>query len=895
MTAASPDLVVLSRLLDQALELDAGACEAWLSSLPQAQRHWVPRLRAMLREHRSPADPDFLQQGPRLAGPAAPDGTDQPGEVIAHYRLLRQIGRGGMASVWLAERADGALERQVALKLPHTSLPTALLIERFRRERDILASLEHPSIARLYDAGAGADGRPFLAMELVQGRSLIDHAQSCGLDLPGRLQLFQQILHAMQYAHGRLVVHRDLKPSNILVTEQGEVRLLDFGIAKLLDAESPAALTEVGQRLLTPQYAAPEQILGQPIGIAADIYTLGLLLFELVAGALPYDLRRASLGALEDAIVDAEPISASQAARGRMPWARRLEGDLDTIIAKALRKQPLQRYVTAAAFADDIERHLRGEPVLARPPSWRYRGAKFLRRNRWPLAAAAAVVVALSAGLALALWQADEAHRAARTAQAAEAFMTQIFWINSVRSPDPKRARQTTARELLDLGAAEIDRSLADAPQARLRMLGMFGELYIQLNERELAVGFFRRAVRLARELDSDSEPLLALLLDLASALRDLSVDHPDLPGVLAEMGQILDRRGDHGSAWRAAYWIALADQRAERDLPQALAAAHQGMALWHRHPQDEGMVHWVAKAARIAWLGADYGKARDWSEFTLQASQDPGRQGSVTSRRMRPELEFGLALSQLATNDLAAAESHLKSAIDWAHRNDDAVFALRARIELAVFNARIGQPGESASKLLREVGQRLQGHPIPFGISASLGRALLADADPAAALEQFEAALSRRNRALASPVVAEVLRDMALAHLGRGDTHATAAALEQARAMRQQCGIGSPLLLRDESMIEARLALALNDPGRAIAALLPHRAEAGAASLAGSELRLLLAQARAAQGHRGAAIAEATQALDGLMSSAQRPYLARAESALRTSIAQWTAQGEGS
>ncbi|MBN8489698.1 MAG: serine/threonine protein kinase [Burkholderiales bacterium] len=350
----------LRALLDHSLALPAEARAAWLAALPAddaALREPLQRLLTL-----SEAEAGRLESLPILdhIGPE----PLAPGQVIGPYRLLRPLGQGGMAEVWLAEHLQLLQGRQVALKLPFAQAWRSGLADRFARERAILATLSHPNVARLYDAGVDDQGRPWLALELVQGQPLDLHCQQAGLDVPARIGLMLQVLDAVAYAHASLVVHRDLKPANILVGQDGQVRLLDFGIARLLDegvAEESELTREVGRALTVP-YAAPEQLAGGPIGTAADIYSLGVVLFELLSGARPYRLDRGTRGELEQAVLHAEPRRASEAAV--TPALRRaLRGDLDTILATALQKDPRQRYPSVDALADDLRRHLpyRGE------------------------------------------------------------------------------------------------------------------------------------------------------------------------------------------------------------------------------------------------------------------------------------------------------------------------------------------------------------------------------------------------------------------------------------------------------------------------------------------------------------------------------------------------------
>jgi len=306
-----------------------------------------------------------------------------------------------MATVWLAERHDGLIHRPVALKLPRRSWRSAALRERLTRERDILAALTHPNIARLYDAGITADGQPYLALKYVEGRRLDEFVRDRSLDPRERVALFLQIADAVAYAHAQLVVHRDLKPSNILVTADGHVRLLDFGIAKLLEQGEAreTELTAQSGRALTPDYASPEQIAGMPIGTASDVYSLGVVLYELLTNQRPYRLTRDSRGALEEAILQVDPARPSDAADARATRAA-LRGDLDWIVLKAMAKERERRYVSAAELAADLRRFLRNEPVEASPPSTTYRIGKFVRRHRLAVGAGGLLILSLLAGTA---------------------------------------------------------------------------------------------------------------------------------------------------------------------------------------------------------------------------------------------------------------------------------------------------------------------------------------------------------------------------------------------------------------------------------------------------------------------------------------------------------------
>ena len=405
----------MSRLLDEALLLDAAGRRAWLATLPAEHQDLAQALRTAL----FPGDAELTELNKLAALPELGAVSDAhgaggltAGARVGPYQLIRPLGAGGMAEVWLARRADGAFRREVALKLPLLVRQRADLEQRFARERDIVASLEHPQIARFYDAGVDSGGLPYLAMEYVAGRPLTEWCDGQRLGIERRLELFLQMLEAVQYAHDKQVIHRDLKPSNVLVTESGQIRLLDFGVAKLLEADEPelTELTSLHGRAVTPDYASPELLQGRSVDARSDVYSLGVLLYELLAGTRPYRLgNAAAIGLLEHAIATVEVKSPSAqssadaaAARGTTPGrlVRQLHGDLDAIALKALAKDPARRYPSAAALAQDLRRHLQAKPIEALPARPADRLAKFLRRNRVVVgvAAPAVAVIAVAAG-----------------------------------------------------------------------------------------------------------------------------------------------------------------------------------------------------------------------------------------------------------------------------------------------------------------------------------------------------------------------------------------------------------------------------------------------------------------------------------------------------------------
>jgi eukaryotic-like serine/threonine-protein kinase len=529
MKFAACDWPTLSALFDQALELPAESRTRWLADLPIEQREFREALRRLLTDHAQVESQAFMGTLPKLEAGALAQPGGSPGLEVGPYRLLHEIGRGGMGTVWLAERSDGVLKRPVALKLPHPGLATRVFAERLERERDILGSMAHPHIARLYDAGVTAEGQPYIALEYVPGRTLIEHCQAAGLGLRQRIRLFQQVLEAVQYAHAHLVIHRDLKPSNVLVDDDGQVRLLDFGIAKLLvDGQAQATeLTLDGGQALTPDYASPEQLAGSAITTASDVYSLGVLMYELLAGTRPYSLRNErDLARAVRELEIARPSDAKTAGRD----AKALRGDLDTIVLKALKHAPAERYATVEAMQQDIERHLNGERVLARPDSTWLRTVGFLRRHRTGAMVAALLVLALAGGLAGTTWQALEARRQAdiarsqaRTALAAQQFMASVFHANSGDQSDPQKARDMTARQLLDVGAGRIDKDLRDAPEARLSLLKTLAEMYEDMGLLDEAAELSGRRVALARQTSGErSEPSAQALVGLGESLTNL-------------------------------------------------------------------------------------------------------------------------------------------------------------------------------------------------------------------------------------------------------------------------------------------------------------------------------------------------------------------------------------
>jgi serine/threonine-protein kinase len=522
----------LNALLEEALALPADERAAWLAGRADDDRPFVPELARLLA--RAAIETDTFMRRPAAAAldelAAAESRPDEPGDLIGPWRLRQPLGEGGMARVWQAERADGTLAREVALKLPRLGF-TSGLAQRMARERDLLAALEHPHIARLYDAGVTADGRPWLAMERVAGLPIDEHVQRHALEPAAVLRLALQVCEALAHAHARLIVHRDLKPANILVTDDGQVRLLDFGIGKMLQGDGDRAdraasaphLTQVLGGAWTPDYASPEQIAGKPVTVATDVYSLGVVLYELLSGQRPYRLPRHSTAALEEAILAADvPLASSRAATPAR--ARALRGDLDAVLAKALARQPARRYPTIEALAADLQAVLDGKPVQAQPPSRTYRLRKFVRRHALAVSAGTLVAVSLVGGLGAALWQARAARIEAARAEQARQFVAGLIGQAQPRQGGGGSGGAVRTADLLVLAGQRIDNELAGDPVLAAELGVTIGERLSALGEPERAEPALRAAVARATAALGPRHPLTVrgrvLLVESIAVLR---------------------------------------------------------------------------------------------------------------------------------------------------------------------------------------------------------------------------------------------------------------------------------------------------------------------------------------------------------------------------------------
>jgi eukaryotic-like serine/threonine-protein kinase len=484
---------------------------------------------------------------------------------IGPYRVLRTLGAGGMGEVFLAERADAQFDQRVAIKVVHAGMASRAVHSRLKMERQILAQLNHPNIARLLDGGSMGDGASYLVMEYVDGVALDQYCDSNQLDINARLRLFQAVCAAVHYAHQNLVVHRDLKPSNILVTAAGVPKLLDFGIAKLLDerqsGQHTLAVTHADLRVMTPDHASPEQIRGQPITTSSDVYVLGVLLYKLMCGASPFVIPSMRLSEIERAICEKDALPASHAvvvdesahargvadARSTSPnrLRRALRGDLDNMVAMAMRKEPERRYGSAQQFASDVQRYLDGMPVIARRDTLSYRSAKFISRHWLPVSAAAAVLFLIIAfatttyqqSLRLAAerdhvaQQRELADRERIRAEEVSGFLVNLFKLSD---PEENRGNQVTARELLDEGAQKLRAELRDQPATKAALLGTVGAVYDSLGQFQDAVGVLTES--LALQPGGGSKERIDTLIELGRARSGAG----DLQGAEAPLTEAL-------------------------------------------------------------------------------------------------------------------------------------------------------------------------------------------------------------------------------------------------------------------------------------------------------------------------------------------------------------------
>jgi eukaryotic-like serine/threonine-protein kinase len=636
VTGTGVDWSRVKALFAQALEQPTDGRDAWVVQACAGDEPLLTELRSLLTA-RSDSDASFLSGGgarmaaPLLAGQIAEDSVESgAGDSIGPYRLLRVIGQGGMGRVFLAERADGQFRQQVALKLIRAEFVTRELRERFLRERDILARLAHANIAPLHDGGVAADGSPYFTLEYIAGEPIMRWCDERRLDIASRVRLMLKVCDAVQYAHRNLIVHRDLKPSNILVTVEGEPKLLDFGIAKPLDSTDGPGLTGTQSRPMTREYAAPEQVLGDAITTATDVYALGVLLYELLCGKLPYARAERGETSWSKAIVEETPESLSRAfgrtspgaepaavqndiaaARGLAPSPLRrvLRGDLDRIVQRALEKAPEARYPSVTALAGDLRAWLEGRALPG--GNRRYRLWKFIRRNRVAVGLTATLLLVVIASLAViavqARYVASEAQTAllqTRTTAAVKDFLLDLF---HKADPNVAKGKEITARELVDRGVQRLDKIPADQAALKAELQTTLGTIYFQLGLYKQAAGLHEQAFNTLKSLHADSTLVATAERDWATELVHLG-QIPQARDLADDAVQRLHAVGNAPVAElvRSLYtvgWIAETERNSER----AIRASTEAITLARRPPVDD---HLLAMALNLQ--GSSYWTAHD-------------------------------------------------------------------------------------------------------------------------------------------------------------------------------------------------------------------------------------------------------------------------------------------
>jgi len=784
----------VKRVVADAVEGGHRAGSAWVAAACEGDAALQREVESLLAAHQA-AGGGFLET-PEPARPGAAAalaevmGTGPPtlpaDRRIGPYRVLAELGQGGMGTVYLAERADAAFEKKVAIKIAHGGVASSSLGERFRDERHILARLDHPNIARLLDGGTTDDGQPYVVMEYVDGVPLDVHCDRRGLDVPRRLELFRLVCAAVQYAHQRLVVHRDLKARNILVTSDGTPKLLDFGIAKLLEPGGAAAFrTRTGFRPLTPEAASPEQLRGEPLTVTSDVYSLGVLLYRLLTGRSPHPAAKGDLELMRAICEDVPPAPTSVAPPERRP---KLGRELDWIVGKALRKEPERRYPSVEQLADDLARHAGGRPVRAAPDSWAYRARKFIGRHRVPVLAAGLSVVSLLGGLAAAAWQAhlaeEQRQRAERRFADVRRLATSFLFefhdaIENLPGSTPARALVVRrALEYLDGLAAEAraDRSLQrELASAYERVGGVQGNpLFPNLGDSQGALASYRKSLAIRERLAASAPQDPQLRLELAEACAQAS----EVVRVLGDPAEALRLSSRALSAYEA-----LAPARAQdpRFLGELVERTYARATLLRETGEVAGALGGFRRAAEL-------------------------------SRRLI-ELDSGQA----------AGEVHLATSLDGIggilHEQGDLAGAIENRQRTLEIRERLLARSPQDSHYQRQLG--FAHH--------NLGLSLMEAGRLEPALEQFRTALEVFEALRAKdPADAQGRRNVSVALKQIGDLLLRLDRRAEARARYQEAlRIDRALAAADPASVQARLDLSFSEGkyGAALAAAGSQRA----------------------------------------------------------------------
>jgi serine/threonine protein kinase len=707
--------------LDLILDMSSADRFGHLATLRHADPALADDVEALLEQHRLLTAEGFLND----SSPAVPVAPALAGVSLGAYTLVEPIGQGGMGSVWLATRNDGRFEGTAAVKLLNADLTGRSGGERFKREGTILARLAHPNIARLIDAGVSPSGQPYLVLEHVSGRHIDSYCDGHKLEVHARVRLFLDVLSAVAHAHANLIVHRDLKPSNVLVTGDGQVKLLDFGIAKLLEDDRGATdvtLTRDAGAGLTPKYAAPEQVSGGPITTATDVYALGVLLYELLTGCHPIGASAQSPAEIVKAIVEVEPkkpsattsddVALRAAGRGTTPerLRRQLQGDLDTIVAKALKKDPAERYPSVAELADDLRRFAEHQPITARPDTLRYRGGKFLRRHRRSLATAAVAVLIVSGvtgfyTVQLARERDRAALEAAKASKISELLTGLLTGADPFRTPD---AQEPTVRNLLDRGAERVRVDLAGQPELQAEMFTVIGRTFERMGLHDKAQPLLEQALALGRGVfGADHEKVAQSLNDLgvlqrqagrlpeSQALLEESLAmrrrlfgnvNKDVAVTLVELARVLKDRG-HNPEAEPLIREALAVRRqvfGEGHRETATSKNELGLLLWEQGDLDEAEQMFRENLATTGRLLGETHASTAAAYGNLAIVLSAKGQSAAAEKLFRQALEIHRVTVGPAHPNYANTLSNLSTAVREQGRRDEALALVDEALRIA-------------------------------------------------------------------------------------------------------------------------------------------------------------------------------------------------------------------
>lgn len=815
----------LDALLDQALGLPPEERTAFARQACSDDPTLLARLQHLL-DLAAHGD-GFLDRSPLKSDSGHSDddvALDASGQVIGAYRLIQRLGSGGMGEVWLAERVEGGFRQHVAIKLMRTDARADP--SRFDAERDILAGLEHACIARLYDGGLHGNGQPYMVMEYVQGTDLIDYCRRRSADLDERLDLFLAVCDAVAYAHAQLVIHRDLKPANILVGDNGQVKLIDFGIARLIPGDGIGDTTATTH--LSPAYASPEQLTGKRVSTATDAYALGVVLHELLTDRMLWQIDELPLGIAVQRLLDTTPQPPSRvaSATGAVP-ARALRGDLDAIVAKALRPEPEHRYPDARALADDIRRFRAHEPVHARHGAHWYVASRFLRRNWLPIAAVSAVFLALIAGLIGIAWQARQAAIERDIAQSqnarAEAVLTYLglMFRSAIEYRDPSESGAPTAKSVLDRSANRLLQEYRQQPQIAGQVALTLADLYAALQDHEGAVPLLEGLLNQVR-LDDDPDLLARARLKLATVQRLRG--HDQLAGELLAEAE--------------AFWATAPDRYREQRIYALVERGH----LQRRLLDVEGSVSSLrqALAESLTLFGREHiqvARLYDSLAQSLVVANQPDEASDAydQARVIFAALKDGDSVDGYVSTGNAGILAHRTGRISDAATWLSASIAGQRRLagDSAAVAAMMGAYGSVLSKLERhdeaiahlreaaELGLRFTGAASPLVMQNRrlLGDALVGRGDFAEARTTFTDTLNDVKARVGDGHQFTLWVQLGLARLDAAEGRSRQALAEVQLIVDglRRLGAGAATFLPEALTTLAEMHLALNQPAAAI------------------------------------------------------------------------------